>query len=67
MAQQTKRVLVWVISIVLAVAAGAATIFGFGTSIEKYGLSNLVVLVVAFAALFWIWLDYFLKTDMIQK
>jgi hypothetical protein len=59
---------VWVLSVVLGIAASAGIIFGlFQTTLEKYLFLNAVLLASSFVALFWIWLDYVFSTDMLPK
>jgi len=68
MSLQVRRTVVWVLSIVLGVAASGGIIFGlFQTTIEKYLTLNAVLLAAAFIALFWIWLDYVFSTEMLPK
>jgi predicted membrane-bound spermidine synthase len=68
MSIQVRRTIVWVLSVVLGIAASGGVIFGlFQTTLEKYLLLNAVLLASAFIALFWIWLDYVFSTDMLPK
>lgn len=68
MSIQVRRIIVWVLSIVLGVAASGGIIFGlFQTTLEKYLMLNAVLLASAFMALFWIWLDYVFSTEMLPK
>jgi len=68
MSIQVRRTIVWVLSVVLGIAASAGIIFGlFQTTLEKYLFLNAVLLAAAFIALFWIWLDYVFSTDMLPK
>ncbi|MEK7440776.1 MAG: hypothetical protein AAB571_04860 [Chloroflexota bacterium] len=68
MSTQVRRTIVWVLSIVLGVAASGGIIFGlFQTTLEKYLMLNAVLLAVSFIALFWIWLDYVFSTEMLPK
>ena len=73
-----KRVVVWVISVVVGMAAGYATVAAFGTSVDRYAvdlnfgvldvlINNFAFLCLAYASLIWIWLDYFLGTDMLPE
>ena len=74
----TKRVAVWLISLVIGVVAGYATVAAFGTSLERYAvdlnfgvldiiLNNFAFLCLAYASLVWIWLDFFLGTEMLPE
>ncbi len=61
----TKRALVWVISIGLGVILSFLTVYLFDTTIEKFIVGNFAMLIISIAAFFWIWLDYFLGTEML--
>ena len=73
-----KRVTVWLLSITIGVAAGYATVAAFGTTVDRYAvdlnfgvldiiLNNFAFLCLAYASLIWIWLDFFLGTDMLPE
>tara|TARA_B100001245_G_C22579456_1_gene288118 strand:- start:93 stop:323 length:231 start_codon:yes stop_codon:yes gene_type:complete len=73
-----KRVVVWVIAVAVGMAAGYATVAAFGTSVDRYAvdlnfgvldvlINNFAFLCLAYASLIWIWLDYFLGTDMLPE
>ena len=68
MSLQIRRIIVWVLALLIGAGAAAGIIFGlFQTSIEKYMTTNAALLAIAVAALVWIWLDYFFSTDMLPK
>ena len=73
-----KRVSVWILSILIGVAASYATVVAFGTSVNRYAvdlnfgildiiLNNFTFLCLAYASLVWIWLDVFFGTDMLPE
>lgn len=73
-----KRVIVWVLPIVIGVAGALATVSAFGTTVNKYAvnlnfgwldliINNFFFLCLAYATLAWIWLDYFLKTKIMSE
>lgn len=73
-----KRVAVWLLSITIGMAAGYATVAAFGTTVDRYAvdlnfgvldiiLNNFTFLCLAYASLIWIWLDFFLGTDMLPE
>ena len=73
-----KRVAVWILSILIGVAAGYATVAAFGTSVERYAVdlnfgvldiivNNFAFLCLAYVSLVWIWLDVFFGTDMLPE
>ena len=73
-----KRVVAWVISIAVGLAAGYATVAAFGTTLDRYAvdlnfgildviINNFTFLCLSYASLIWIWLDYFLGTEMMPE
>ena len=75
---KAKRAAVWILSVVIGLMAGYATVAAFGTSVERYAvdlnfgildiiLNNFTFLCLAYASLLWIWLDYFFSTDMMPE
>ncbi len=73
-----KRVVVWLLSLSIGVLVGYATVAAFGTSVERYAvdlnfgvldiiLNNVAFLCLAYASLVWIWLDFFLGTEMLPE
>lgn len=67
MTLSSKRAVVWMAAIFLGLLGAAMTVEILGTTYERYGYTNWVLLAVSYTGLLWIWLDYFMKTDMIQK
>lgn len=63
----TRRAIVWILSVVLGVASAIGTVLAFGTTFERYGFANIAVLAVGYFGVLWIWLDFFLKSDMLPK
>jgi len=64
---QTKRVIVFVVSLLGAAAISALIIFvGFGTTPEKFAYSNVFMMFIAFFCIIGIWLDYFLDTKFLR-
>lgn len=71
-----KRLIVWILSVLIGAAAAFATVSAFGTTVERYAvnlnfgfldliLNNFFFLFLAIAALSWIWLDYILQTKLL--
>ena len=73
----TKRAMVWVGSILFGAAVTAVVIFpdiqigpiaiGFGTTLEKFAYSNVLLLFLSIGSVAFIWLDYFLGTDYLKR
>lgn len=49
------------------VLLGSVYHIGFGTTPEKFAYSNVILLFLSTAALMAIWLDYFMKTDLLKN
>lgn len=68
---KVRRIIVWVLSLLIGTGVALAIVWlGFNTTLDKYGVSgwnNFYFLAIAIAGLFWIWLDYFLGTEMLPK
>jgi ATP-dependent protease ClpP protease subunit len=66
-AMRVRRAAVWGISLVVGLAASAGAILAFNTTLDKFSLSNALLICLAFASLTFIWLDYFLKTQYLRS
>jgi hypothetical protein len=64
---QMRRVLVWSISIVLGAAAAVGTLVLFNTTIEKFALSNVILVFLSIAGFGFVWLDFFLRTEYLSR
>lgn len=69
---RAKVTAVWIISAILGLIAAFATVAAFGTTVQKFSFlifayDNFIILSLAYAAFFWIWLDYFLGTEILPK
>lgn len=73
-----KRLIVWILSLLIGAAGAFATVSAFGTTVERYAvdlnfglldliINNLFFLFLAIAALSWIWLDYILQTKLLPE
>ncbi|MBM4424348.1 MAG: hypothetical protein FJ030_13335 [Chloroflexi bacterium] len=69
---QARRVVVWTLSILIGIGLSLAIVFlVFHTDLSKYRIwfdGDLAAFqAAALFGLSWIWLDYFLATDMLPK
>jgi hypothetical protein len=69
---QARRATVWALSIVIGIAVSLAIVFFvFQTDLSKYRIwfdGDLAAFqAAAIFGLVWIWLDYFMGTDMLPK
>jgi hypothetical protein len=67
-----RRALVWVVSVVFGLAASAGLILAFQSDLAKFTVGLFpgdlpIVLVLAFASLAFIWLDFILKTEYLRS
>ena len=62
-----RRAAVWLVS----VAFGVASVFGalrlFDTSLERFALSNAVLIFLSMGALAFVWLDFLFRTDYLRS
>jgi hypothetical protein len=64
---KVRRAVVWAISLVVGLAASAGAIAAFNTTLDKFSVSNALLICLSFASLAFIWLDYFLKTQYLRS
>ncbi len=77
MSMQLRRLIVAGVSILVGVLLTYAIIyariplgpvtFGFGTDVDHFALSNVVLLATSIAGVLAIWLDYFLDTKILKS
>jgi hypothetical protein len=77
MSLQLRRIILAVISITVGVVLTYAIIyiriplgpvtFGFGTDVEHFALSNVVLLAISIACTLGIWLDFFMDTRILKS
>ncbi len=71
MDMRIRRTIVWVASLVIGTGLALAVVFlVFKTTLDRFGVSgwnNFFFLAISIAGLFWVWLDYFLGTQMLPK
>ena len=65
---KTRRAIVWIISALTGLAAAYGTIFLlFNTTLEKFSVSNAVLVFLSIGALVFIWLDFILQTKYLRS
>jgi hypothetical protein len=62
-----KRVVLFVISILVGLAGTAGTLLVFQTDPEHFAWSNTILLFIAFGVFAGVWLDYFFGTDLMKS
>ena len=77
MSLQVRRLILAAISTVVGVALTYAIVymrirlgpvtFGFGTDVEHFAVSNVVLLALSIACTVGIWLDYFMDTKILKS
>ena len=63
----TRRVLVWIASLLFGTAATFGVIQVFGTTMDRFSITNTALVALSMAAVAFIWLDYFLKTHYLRS
>lgn len=64
---KVRRAAVWGTSLIVGIAVSAGAIAAFNTTLDKFSLSNALLICLAFASLSFIWLDYVLKTQYLKS
>jgi hypothetical protein len=62
-----KRIIVFVVSAVVGLAAPYLLIAYFGTTPEKFAYSNIALVAISVASIVGIWLDFFLDTKILKS
>jgi hypothetical protein len=62
-----RRAIVWGVSLVVGLAATVGAIAVFQTTLDKFSMSNALLICLAFGSLAFIWLDYLLKTEYLRS
>ena len=62
-----RRWIVWTISVVTGLVATVAVILAFQTTIDKFSVSNALLIFVSFGSLAFIWLDLILQTNYLRR
>lgn len=64
---QMRRMIVWIGSVLLGIAAAVGTLALFDTTIDKFAMANVILVFLSSAGFVFIWLDYFLKTEYLSS
>jgi len=68
MSLQMKRIIILGISLIGGAGLSAAVIFlGFGTTLEKFAYSNVLIMFLSFFCIIGIWLDYFMGAEILKQ
>lgn len=62
-----RRILVWVLSLLFGLASALGVLLAFGTTLERFSVTNAFLVVVSMGSLAFIWLDYFLKANYLRN
>jgi hypothetical protein len=62
-----RRIAVWIASAAAGAAATVGTIYAFNTTLEKFALSNAILVFLSIGAFTFIWADFLLKTDYLKR
>lgn len=61
-----RRAVVWVVSAILGVLLTLVVFAIIGTNFQEFGIETILV-IIPFAVIFMIWLDYFLGTKILPE
>ena len=65
---KTRRTILWIISIATGLIASYGTVFIlFNTTLDKFSVSNAVLVFLSIGALAFIWLDFILQTKYLKS
>jgi hypothetical protein len=62
-----RRTIVWTASALFGIASTFGTILLFGTTLDKFSISNATLVFFAAGSLAFIWLDYLLQTRFLRR
>ena len=62
-----RRGILWTVSLATGLIATVGTILLFQTTLDKFSVSNAILIFVAFGSLAFIWLDLILATNYLPK
>lgn len=61
-----RRIIVWAASLSFGLAVATGTIVVFNTSLDKFGVSNAVLVFLSMGSLAFIWLDWVFRTNYLR-
>lgn len=62
-----RRIIVWTASLSFGLVVAVGTIVAFNTSLDKFGVSNAVLVFLSMGALAFIWLDFIFRTKYLRN
>lgn len=62
-----RRWIVWTVSVVTGTVATVGAIVAFQTTLDKFSVSNAILIFVAFGSLAFIWLDLIFQTNYLRR
>lgn len=62
-----RRGIVWGASIFFGILSTIGVIAGFQTTLDKFSISNAILVFLSMAGLAFIWLDYIFRTDYLRR
>lgn len=63
---KTRRTIVWIVSAVVGLVSSVGVIFLFGTTLERFTVVNALLVFLGMGSIAFIWLDWVLRTDLLQ-
>lgn len=62
-----RRTIVWIISALFGLAVTYGTIAIFGTTLQRFSISNALLVFFSMGSLSFIWLDFVLRTEYLRS
>ena len=63
----TRRAIVWTVSLLVGIASTVITIMLFDTTLEKFTVGNAILVFASSGSIVFIWLDYLFRTQYLRS
>lgn len=64
---KTRRTIVWTLALLFGAISAIGTILLFGTTLERFTLVNAMLIFLGMGSITFIWLDWVLRTKLLQS
>ncbi len=63
----TRRAIVWAVSLLVGIASTVITIMLFDTTLEKFTVGNAILVFASTGSIVFIWLDFLFRTQYLRS
>jgi hypothetical protein len=63
----TRRAIVWAVSLLVGIASTVITIILFDTTLEKFTVGNAILVFASTGSIVFIWLDFLFRTQYLRS